>query len=180
MAPKTKEEMEREILAIQLETAQINLEQAKENNAIFMAKKDNTRRQREQAQMTARATEAKAAQLQKVCKHRQGVAPDDIYGEGTGKSCLTRSNIFFSWNWLIQCVWCGLRNQTPHPSRRSKKLLPGETQEMMQARVKKYEEDLAEHKRLLAEAKGNGLPPMVGPQWKFENEDGMEVVPAIR
>lgn len=180
MAPKTNAEIEREVLEIRLEREKIELEQAREKNDDFKARRTVLARQREQAQMNARANQERAKELQKVCKHRQGTTPDDLYGEGLGKSCLSVSNIFFGWNYLIQCVWCGLKNQTPHPNLKSRKLLPNETQAQMEARVKQYEVDLAEHRRLLAEAKGNKLPMMRGPQWKFENEDGMEIVPAIR
>lgn len=177
---RSNEEIQREILETQLETQRINLDRTKKENALYTESEADRQRKRDQAQTNARNKIEQQRQRELNCKHQQGVGPEDVYGEGSGKSCLTASRVFFSWNWVVQCVWCGMCNQTPHPARKNRKLLPGETAEMRDQRVKLYQEDLAEHNRLLAMARGNKLPPMIGPAWEFTDTDGITVVPEAR
>jgi hypothetical protein len=113
-------------------------------------------------------------------------------GKGVGGSCLSASRIFFTWNWLIQCAWGGMKNQTPHPSRKSSKpqqirtVVDGrrvermETPEEVKARVALYKSDLEYHEKLREDALGTALPPMVGPAWDFQDEDGNPVIPVAR
>lgn len=179
MAPKSTAELQQEILQVELQTKQLQLERAKEENQLYLDKKKELARQRAQSQMNARVNTQKAKQLQAICLHRQGASPDNIY-EGNGPSCLTRSRIFFSGNYLIQCVFCGLKEQKPHPSLKNKKLQQGETPEKRDERVAKYEADLDRYNKLLAESRSNKLPPMEGPTWEFSDEDGIPFVPEMR
>jgi hypothetical protein len=176
---KSNDELQREILEVELETRRLNLERAREDNTSYLERKKMLVRQREQMQLTSQANAKKASALQAFCNHRQGASPDNIY-EGTGPSCLTRSRIFFSGNYLIQCVWCGLKLQRPHPAMKNRKPRPGETAEQRDQRVKKYEADLAYYNKLLAESRGNKLPPMEGPTWEFTDADGIPVMPEPR
>lgn len=181
---KKNEEMERELLDVQLQTARLGLERQKEENQIFVQTREQRNRQNEQRQRSLAAEAANKAARQTLCLHRQGGGPDDTF-EGDGKSALTLSRIFFANNFLIQCPRCDLALQRPHPALKSKKarrLADGtmETAEMIAARIRKYNEDMTYYNRLLAEAKGNKLRPMLGPTWEFADEDGTPFVPELR
>ena len=191
---RSTEDLQREILETELETKRLQLEQTREANALYLAQKENAKRMRMQAQENAKNQVLRTEAVQKVCKHRGGATPNvnnpmAVY-KGNGHSILTRSRIFFSWNWLIQCAICGLKNLTPSPNLKSRKprriridgLERMETQEEVKTRIEKYEKDSAEHKRLFEESESSklGLPPMVGPAWEFTDQDGMQVVPEIR
>jgi hypothetical protein len=184
----TIEEKQAKLLDAQLETQLIMLDRQKKENLLYVETEEDKQRKREQAQFTAKANIEAQARRERNCKHQAGVQHSNPTGKGVGGSCLTASRIFFSWNWLIQCVWCGMKNMTPTPTRKNRKLLEVkirgvrrlETAEERDARVKLYEEDLARHKALLEDAQGTGLPPMMGPAWDFTDEDGTPVIPMIR
>ena len=176
---RSKEEIERELLEVNLETSRLALERQKEDNQVFVMTREQRARQNAQRQQSLAQDAANRAARQAVCLHRQGGGPDDTL-EGDGKSCLTLSRVFFANNFLIQCNRCDLALQRPHPALKSKKLRDGETAAMRDERIRKYNEDLAHYNRLLAEAKGNKLRPMLGPTFEFSDEDGTPFIPELR
>jgi len=176
---RSKEEIEREILEVNLETSRLALAKQKEDNQIFIESREQRSRQNKQRQASLAQDAANRAARQAMCLHRQGGGPDDTF-EGDGKSCLTLARIFFANNFLIQCPRCDLALQRPHPTLKSKKLRDGETAQMRDERIKKYNEDLAFYSKRLAEAKGNKLRPMLGPTFEFSDEDGTPFIPELR
>jgi len=162
----TEEELRIEIRRVELETAQINLEEARARNAAFRAHEQQRSTQNKQRQSQLAADIATKKYLQRICNHKQGGSPKN-HLEGDGKSCLTRSRIFFSNNYLIQCNRCDLAEQRPHPS-------------LKKTNPKKYAEAMEYYNRLLQESKENGLEPMEGPTFEFTDHDGNIVVPEPR
>jgi hypothetical protein len=190
----TTEEKQALLLDTQLETALLTRDRTQKENAVYVETEEDRARKRESVQMLARANAEAQTRRELKCKHNAGVKFNNLNGKGVFGSCLTASKIFFSWNWLIQCVWCGLKNQTPHPMRKSTKpqevkvkvivngrsLWRMETAEEVKARVALYEKDMERHHALLEDALGSGLTPMEGPQFQFSDSDGMPVIPEVR
>jgi hypothetical protein len=177
MAPKTNEDLQREILEVQLETAKIALQKTKAENQEWFERTESHKISNQQRQAHLRAVEDNRQAIQRLCLHRQGGGPEDRY-EGDGKSALTISRVFFSNNFLIQCPRCDLDLQRPHPKRKSlKPTFKGETEDQILARVDKYNEDVTRYELLLKEAKSNKLRPMLGPTWEFQDEDGNTFIP---
>jgi len=184
----TIEEKQALLLDAQLERELLTLDRTKKESAVYTDTEEDRQRKRDQAQMQAKAVIDQQAAREKKCKHQAGVQPGNVMGKGVGGSCLSASRIGFSWMWLIQCVWCGMKNLTPHPGRKSGKprevKIDGvrrlETASEVRARVQQYQEDLERHNELKEDALGTGLPPMVGPAWDFTDEDGSPAIPAMR
>ena len=183
----TTEEKQALLLDSQLNT-QLMLEKKTAKEVLkYEETEEDLQRKRESVQLLAKSNAEAQARREEKCLHRAGVRFNNLNGPGK-VSCLTLANIFFNWNWLIQCVWCGLKNQTPHPGRKTTKpqqvkvggVRRLETAEEVKARVELYNTDLERHKKLFQEAQGSDLPPMVGPQFQFSDSDGMPVIPAIR
>lgn len=184
----TTEEKQALLLDAQLETQLLTLDRTRKENAVYVETEEDRKRKRESTQIVMKAAAEGQRAKQLKCKHNAGVKFNNLNGKGVFGSCLTLANIFFSWNWLIQCVWCGLKNQTPHPMRKTTKpqqVRDGskwrlETADEVKARIALYEADLEYHNELLEEARGNSLEPMIGPQWQFSDSDGMPVIPQVR
>ena len=117
----TIEEKQALLLDAQLECELLTLDRTKKESAVYTDTEEDRQRKREQAQMQAKAVIDQQAAREKKCKHQAGVQPGNVMGRGVGGSCLSASRIGFSWMWLIQCVWCHMKNLTPHPSRKSTK-----------------------------------------------------------
>lgn len=178
--PRSLEDLQREIMETQLETARIGLKKAQAENRAWNEREKSHEIANEQRQAHLAQVAATREYLQRNCLHKQGGGPEDRY-EGDGKSCLTISRVFFSNNFLIQCNRCDLALQRPHPKRKSPKpSFPGETQEQIKARIKLYNEDVTRYEGLLREAKGNKLMPMLGPTWEFQDEEGNTFLPEMK
>ena len=117
----TIEEKQALLLDAQLERELLTLDRTKKESAVYTDTEEDRQRKREQAQMQAKAVIDQQAAREKKCKHQAGVQPGNVMGKGVGGSCLSASRIGFSWMWLIQCVWCGMKNLTPHPGLKSSK-----------------------------------------------------------
>jgi hypothetical protein len=184
----TTEQKQALLLDTQLETQLLTLDRTRKENAVYSETEEDRQEKRRRAQLKAAETIQAEDQLQRTCMHQAGVKHNNPRGKGVFGTGLTLSNIFFPWNWLIQCPWCKLKNQTPNPMRKSTK--PQEikdhgkwrleTEKEVRDRVKLYEKDLKRHTELLIEAQGSPLEPMVGPQFQFSDSDGMPVIPQIR
>jgi hypothetical protein len=184
----TIEEKQALLLDAQLERELLTLDRTKKESLQYTETEEDRQRKRDQAQLQARSAIEQQAARELKCKHMAGVQPGNVMGKGVGGSCLSASRIGFSWMWLIQCVWCGMKNLTPHPGRKSSKAqeikVNGvkrlETAGEVRTRVEQYQEHLERHNALREDALGTGLPPMVGPAWDFQDEDGTPVIPVMR
>lgn len=177
---KTDQQLEREILETQAETARINLERARADNNNYRQQEASHKASNRQRQRGLSAEAQQRDALQRSCLHKQGGGPEDRY-EGDGKSALVLSRIFLSNNFLIQCPRCDLALQRPHPKRKSTKpLFKGETKEAIEARIELYNEDVTRYEGLLREARSNKLRPMLGPTWEFQDEDGNVIIPEAK
>lgn len=174
----TLEELQREILATDLETRRLGLDRQREENQTFAQTREQRSAQNKQRQALLAKAAALARYIQReVCLHKQGGGPDDRY-EGDGKSALYIARVFFSNNFLIQCPRCDLAIQRPHPSLKSRvPLFAGETKEQIKLRIEEYAAELKYYEGLLKEAKTNKLRPMLGPTWEFADEDGRTFIP---
>lgn len=180
MAKQSNEDMQRELLEVQLETAQISRDRAKADNEAYRQQEAARTNQNRQRQAGLAQEAANVEMLTRTCLHRQGGGPEDRY-EGDGKSALVLSEIFFSNNFLIMCQRCPLAIQRPHPKRKSTKaLFPGETAEQIKARIELYNADVTRYEQLLREAKSNKLRPMRGPTFEFRDEDGNLFQPEMK
>ena len=158
MDAKTQAELDR----VQLETAQLNLEEAKERNAARMQTKAvNERRNRERQNQLASEVHVRRTQAAN-CTHRQGGPPSDPLG-GKGPTALNIVGMPDGFTELIMCSACRLRVFSPHPRNQSKtpRVINGETETAaeVKARLKKYEEDLERFTALRKRAKDEALTP---------------------
>jgi multidrug efflux pump subunit AcrA (membrane-fusion protein) len=177
MADKSNEQLQRELLETQLDTARIGRERAQQENDTYHQQQAARGTQNKQRQAILAQEAARREEIQRLCLHQQGGGPEDRY-EGDGKSALTLSRVFFSNNFLIQCPRCDLALQRPHPKRKSPKaIFPGETAAAIKARVELYNADVTRYEDLLKRARSNKLRPMLGPTWEFQNEDGTTFIP---
>lgn len=156
-----------QILRVQLETAQIGLDQQKQVNEAWHQKEEERKRgnRRRQAQF---AGDRRGRLLrQRMCAHRQGghAATNDPL-KGKGDSALTRSQVFFRGNYLIQCNRCELAVQRPHPL-------------LKKIDKKLYEAAMAEYELLTELSESNDLQPMEGTTFSFTNDAGLPVWPKI-
>lgn len=177
---RSLEEMQRQLLDTQIETAQIGLEKAKADNDQYRQTQAQRSSQNKQRQAILAQEAANREAIQRACLHKQGGGPEDRY-EGDGKSCLTLSRVFFSNNFLIQCNRCDLALQRPHPKRKSPRpLFRGETEAQIEARIALYNEDVTRYEGLLREARGNKLRPMLGPTWEYSDDEGTIFIPEAK
>lgn len=177
---RSLDDIQREILEVQLETAKISLSKARSENQAWHEREESHKISNAQRQAHLVQVERNREAIQSSCLHRQGGGPEDRY-EGDGKSCLTLARIFFSNNFLIQCNRCDLALQRPHPKRKSPRpIFDGETQEQVKKRVKLYNEEVTRYEQLLREAKGNKLRPMMGPTWEYSDEEGNIFIPEAK
>ncbi len=179
MAPKEKEptniddlqrkalEQQIEIQNVQLQTAELQMEEQKEKNAAYIATKEDRSRRNKVRQAQLRSERANHEARQQKCAHRQGGQPGETF-DGNGPSILTRTEAFFEGNYIIQCARCGLKMAKPHSSLRK-------------TNPKKFQKDMELYEELLKASKTNGLQPMKTPTFNFFNtETGDAVAPAIR
>jgi hypothetical protein len=165
-ARKSAEEMQAEILEVELETKRLALEEQREKNEEYTAKKAARKRNNAVRQAELKKEAANNAAIIHSCNHRQGGSPDNML-KGNGPSSIMRSRVMFSNNWVLQCLRCPLQMARPHPNLRK-------------TDPQKYEADLAEYERLLEMSKTNNLPPVEGPAFEFTNADGVAIIPALR
>jgi len=149
--------MQAEIDRIQLETAQLNLEEARESNAERKARKEANARKNRQRQDQLAADVAVRKQQAKRCKHRQGGSPVDPFN-GKGATSLNVAKMPDGFTLLIMCGVCRLRKFSPHPRDQGTKPRPGESAQQAKDRVEKYLADKAEFDILLDQAKDTLTP----------------------
>lgn len=152
-----------EIESVTLETAKLNLEEARERNARLKAEKAERSRKNRQRQAQLANDRETARRVQADCFHQQGGGPEDTL-EGDGPSILTVAIMPDGYSELLQCARCGLALMTPHP------LLKKED-------PKKFAADKKYFDALRKKAKGNKLQPMQCVSFTFQKDDGTPIIP---
>ncbi len=170
-----------ELDAIALETAQLNLEEARDRNARIRAEKEDKSRRNKQRQQQLRNDLATRRILSSRCSHRQGGSPNNPLG-GKGATALNVVKMPDGFTKLVMCGVCRLRTFSPHPRNQSEKARQGETQAEAKARAVKYREDLAAFDKLLAMSKDTLTEEAsqemdCGVTITITNEDGIPVLP---
>jgi hypothetical protein len=182
MAEKAMEQVEAEIKAIQLETAQLELEEARERIEAHKAGKEVRSRQNAQRQGQLRTDLRERATVIASCTHRQGGSPGRER-KGSGPSAL-RIVILPDNRTLVMCANCPLRVFSPYPGLKNPQQLPGETKAKREARLQAFAVASAEFEKLTERSQDQLTPeaatPMhCGKQFSFVAGNGNQVaVPA--
>ena len=146
MTDKSLVETQAEAARVQLETAQIELEEAKERNATWKAQKEVRGRLNRQRQGQLKTDLMERKRVIEGCTHRQGGSPGRER-KGSGSSAL-RVVILPDNRELIMCANCPLRLFSPLPNMKNPELRRGETKTEAKARVEQFMIDLEEFNRL--------------------------------
>lgn len=178
MADKSISEIEAEIKRIQLETAQIELEEAREKNSAFRAAKELRSRQNRQRMAQLRADLTERVAVISSCTHRQGGSPGRER-KGSGPSAL-RVVILPDSRTLVMCANCPLRVFSPLPADQNPKPREGETVSEAKARVRRYHQEVEEFAALEEVASDQltpeaGAPMHCGKTFQFVGRDGNQV-----
>jgi hypothetical protein len=175
---KSAAELECEIKQVELETAQIRLEQMREENEAYRARKA----------ARIRANEANLAQLRtdhlnklneiRICTHRQGGSPGRER-KGSGPSAL-RVVILPDNRELVMCANCPMRVFSPLPANKSPRQRRNESPEQRDARVAAYNAAVAEFEQLKEQSQNQltpeaGQPMHCGKTFQFEDGNGNQV-----
>lgn len=175
MAEKKSEDLQRELIETQLETARISLEQQKDQNAAYQSRKRvaaATNAQR-QAQLAMDRSNLRAIQMN--CQHSAGGEAGGDPTQGGGKfafSVLTQAIMPDGKTVLVQCPRCRLKLY-------GRELNPREVARLEKSNPEKY----ADHiwwKELMKVSKKEGTPNNVmrGPTFMFE-KDGVNFIPEM-
>lgn len=176
MATKFEEEMQR----IQLETAKLTLEEAKERIAKSDGEKKRRARLNAQRQGQLRIDNAGRVELSKRCSHRQGGTPKNPL-KGKGPTSLNVVKMPDGFTMMIQCSICRLNLYSPHPGNQSTKPKHGESSSDTKRRIAKFHTDKAYFDALLEKSQ-DGLTPEstqimdCGVKLRVTDADGMPVL----
>ena len=178
---KSAAQIAAELAYVQLETARLNLDAARDDNARRTATKaDTQRKNRQRQQQLANDRNTRRAQA-RACNHLQGATPEDpLQGAEQADTALKVVNMPDGFTQLIMCSNCRGRWFSPHPTNKSKKLRPGETPADRDARIELYEQQVVEFAELLrlskrAKTREYTKPMECGVTIQVMNEDGMPV-----
>ena len=179
MSDKSIAEVEAETKRIQLETAQIELEEARERNAQWKAAREVRSRQNRQRQGQLRADLADRAVVIRSCTHRQGGSPGRER-KGTGPSAL-RVVILPDERQLVMCANCPLRVFSPLPNLKNPAQMKGETAAQAKERVAKYNAELEEFETLVTHAQDQLTPEAAGAMhcgktFSFQGRSGNNII----
>ncbi|HEY2106088.1 MAG TPA: hypothetical protein VGH29_09915, partial [Candidatus Binataceae bacterium] len=171
--------MQAEITRIQLETAKINLEKAKDENAQYNASKELRTRQNRQRQGQLRTDLIERANVIRGCTHRQGGSPGRER-KGEGPSAL-RVVILPDNRTLIMCANCPLRVFSPLPTNKNPERRAGESEAKAKARVQRYNAEQEEFEKLESLASQQltpeaGAPMHCGKTFSFVGRDGQNIL----
>lgn len=171
--------MQTEIDRIALETALLNLEEAKERNAQQKAKAENKRRLNAQRQAQLGIDRHGRIEVSLRCNHRQGGTPRSPL-KGKGPTSLNVVNMPDGFTKMITCSICRLRLFSPFPPDQSPKAKQGESDRQTKARVAKFHKDKKRFDDLMEKSQ-DGLTPEAtmemdcGVKIRVTNADGMPV-----
>lgn len=179
MAAKTVDDIEAEIKRIQLETATIQLEQARDSNESYKATREVKSRQNRQRQAQLRADLTERVEIIRGCTHRQGGSPGRER-KGAGPSAL-RVAVMPDNRTLIMCANCPMRVFSPLPTDKNPQPRRGESAAEAKARVQRFERETEEFKHLEALATDQltpeaGAPMHCGKTFSFEARNGNTIV----
>ena len=172
------EEVQARLAQIQLDKAELELEQTRENVNRWKAEKEERSRRNAQRQTQLRIDINERASNARICSHRQGGSFTNLRG-GKGPSALS-TVILPDERTLIMCAICPLRVFSPFPGDGARKPRRGETKEQAEARVAKYQQDVEEFESLAALARDKlteeaARPMHCGKTFKFLDGDGNQV-----
>ena len=175
MADRTLAEIQAEAAQVALETALIELEEAKERNASFKAARAVRSLQNKQRQGQLRADLTEKADIIRSCTHRQGGSPGRER-KGSGPSAL-RVVVLPDNRTLVMCANCPMRVFSPRPDRKNPDRREGETAAQAKNRVKIYMEQMEEFEKLLELAQDQLTPEAANPMhcgktFAFVGRDG--------
>jgi hypothetical protein len=185
--PKSADQVKAELEAINLETAQVQLEAArmtldKTRGEVedWKARRDQKIRQNAQRQTQLATDREEIARVARACTHRQGGSPKNPYG-GKGQAALNVVIMPDHRTQLITCTICRLRVFSPNERNMARNPRPGELKEQATARVARYMEDRREFDRLLELAADKLTPEAAAPMhcgvtFTFMSGDGQEVL----
>lgn len=174
MPPKSTDDLQREVLEAQLETAKINLEQSKDQSAAYRQRKEVCRKANESRQRGFAAKRESLKALQHRCQHMAGGEAGGDPCEGGGKfafSTLSCTIMPDGVTMLLQCPRCRLMIYGRTRSAQDEARLQG-----------KALEDHLWWKELYTLYRKEGLGKkalMRGPTFNFTRPDGTSAVPDI-
>lgn len=135
-----------------LREAEMRLEMTEETVTAYQNTKADRERKNRQRQAQLATDRANLKALSKQCSHRQGGSPKNPY-KGKGDSALNVFNMPDGFTKVVKCIVCRGVMWSPHPADQAKNQRLGESAAERDARVAKYEADLAEFDRLYEMAK---------------------------
>lgn len=151
-AEQDLEALDLEIKRVELETAQLNLEEARDRNVRLKHEKaDRTRKNEQRQSQLATDRHNRRVLRDKTCSHRQGGSPASPF-KGKGDSALNIFNMPDGFTQLVKCVICRGEWWSPHPSDQATAQRPEESAKERDARVAKYKSDLAAFNEIKAKA----------------------------
>jgi hypothetical protein len=176
--PASMAEIEAELKRVELETALLALDEAKERNAALKAAKAVTSRVKAQRQAQLKTDLREKTQVMSGCTHRQGGSPGRER-KGSGPSAL-RVVILPDNRELVMCANCPMRVFSPLPANKSPRLLPGETEKQRDARVAEYHATVAAFEKLKELSQDQltpeaGQPMHCGKTFAFEDGNGNQI-----
>ncbi len=179
MAEQSLAQIEAEIKRVELETAQIRLEQTRDENETYKARKAARIRANEQNLAQLRTDHAEKRAVISGCTHRQGGSPGRER-KGAGPSAL-RAVVLPDDRELIMCANCPLRVFSPLATDKNPKRRRGESEEQAKARVERYTADLAEFEKLKELSQDQLTPEAAqamhcGKTFEFKGGDGNNIV----
>ena len=173
-------EIEAELKRVELETAQLDLEAAKERNAQLKSDKEVRSRRNKQRMAQLRTDLLERKKVIESCNHRQGGSPG-MERKGTGKSAL-QLVIMPDNRQLVMCANCPLRVFSPLETNQDPELREGETVKKRDARVASYKADLEGFNALATLAQEDKATPEAGTAmhcgktFEFRGKDGNHII----
>lgn len=172
------EEVQAKLAQVQLEQAEMQLEQTRESVEAWKNQKEELSRRNAQRQKQLKMDINERASQAKGCTHRQGGSFGNPTG-GKGPSALT-TVILPDERVLIMCSICPMRVFSPFPGNGARRQRRGESKEAAEARVARYQQEVAEFEALSAEARDKlteeaAQPMHCGKTFRFLDGDGNQV-----
>lgn len=156
------EEMQAAVLRVQLmremtllQQTEADLREKDENDAAIELR--NEQRQAELA-----AIRSKIAQIQKLCRHRQGGRHQDVL-KGDGKPCVTAMRMLDGYTLRLACSRCRKEVYTPHPALKDRD-------------PQRFAKNMAEYEKFLEMFEDSGLDMIRGPEFMFMRK-GVPFIP---
>ena len=179
---KTVEELQRELIQTQLETAKITLEQQREANLTYKERKARAKKANEirQAEFSRQRLTIRAIQM--GCAHLSGGEPTDPVTEGGGKfsfSVLTRVIMPDGKTVWVNCPRCRLKLYGRHRTKQEEARMAAAAEKGDPVAVAAWE-DHQWWKQLMVTSKKDGIPhnEIRGVTFNFE-KNGTNFIPDI-